>query len=444
MVSENTNNQTKRVAIFTNFNSADAAYSLNRVVQDQIKMFVRGGYKVKVIVADTFEPVGIYKYVELLHIPNVPCHNELKKDATFDQDVDAIYNTLNTILKDVDVVLTHDIVYQPACLKHNMAARKYAKENPNVKWLHWIHSATSPFTLQALTGMFEDKYLQLIREPFPNSYYIYFNHYSIPRIANNFGVDESIVKVVHHPLDVCGFYGVDPLVAKFVDEKKLLQADAICYYPCRLDRGKQVEIAIKTMAMLKDFGMSVRMIVGDFHSTGGDKVQYRDELKSMGIDWGMNPIELSFLSEFDPSWRVQTEQNIVRDFMMFSNVMIMPSVSESYSLVTQEAASLGKVVVLNFDFPPFRDIFGENAIYRKYSSNIDLMNGMDGNTITQYGPGDAPPETRKFHEKNYHRETAGMIAKRLRAESFALRTKVVKERNLDTVFKKELEPLLFN
>jgi hypothetical protein len=437
----------KRVAIFTNFNSADPAYSLNRVVQDQIKMLLHNGYEnVKVVVAESFQPIEMYEQVELVYVPNVPCHNEVQKDSTFDQDVDAIYQALQTALKDVDVVLTHDIVYQPACLKHNFAARKFAAEHPTIKWLHWIHSATSPLTLQALMNIFEDKYIQLVKKPFPNSYHIFFNSYSVPRIANNFGVEEDDVKVVHHPLDVCGFFGVDQKVAEFVDAKKLLDADAICVYPCRLDRGKQVEVAIKTMAMLKNFHMSVRMIVVDFHSTGGDKVTYRDELKNIAIDWGLNPIELSFTSEFCSEWNAQVPHSIVKDLMMFSNVMIMPSVSESYSLVFQEAAAMGnKVGVLNQDFPPFRDIFGGNAIYRKYSANIDVMNGMDGWTSTVYGPADASPEERKHHERIYHKETAGMIANRLRQyQTLALQRMILKERNLDAIFKRELEPLFFS
>lgn len=436
----------KKVAIFTNFSSADPAYSLNRVVQDQIKMLLHNGYEdVTVLVADGFEPVDMYEHVKLAYLPNVPCHNEVKKDDSFDDDIEYLYQSLKTALKDIDIVLTHDIVYQPACLKHNFAARKFAQENTKVKWLHWIHSATSPYTLQSLMGIFEDKYLELVRKEFPNSFYIYFNHYSIPRIANNFGVPEENVKIVHHPLDVCGFFGVSQKVAKFVEDKKLLNADAICIYPCRLDRGKQVEVAIKTMAMLKEFDMQVRMIVVDFHSTGGDKLTYRDELKEIGIDWGLNPIELSFTSEFDPEWSAQVPHQVVRELMMFQNVMIMPSVSESYSLVTQEAASLGCVVVLNQDFPPFRDIFGPHAIYRKYSSNIDVQNGMDGNTNTLYGPNNASNDERKYHEKMYHKDTAGMIAKRLKInDSFVLRGKILKERNLDTVFKAELEPLFFN
>ena len=99
------------------------------------------------------------------------------------------------------------------------------------------------------------------------------------------------------------------------------------------------------------------------------------------------------------------------------------------------------MVVLNQDFAPFRDIFGANAIYRQYSANIGF-NGQDGNVNTEYGPGDAYPEERATYEKNYHKDTAGMILSQLKNnKNLALSIFLRKYRNLDFIFKHELEPL---
>ena len=194
---------------------------------------------------------------------------------------------------------------------------------------------------------------------------------------------------------------------------------------------------------MKDFDLSVRVIIIDFHSTGGDKVTYREELKQIAIDYGLNSNEITFTSEENENWKVEVPQSVVRDFQLLSNVFIMPSASESYSLITQEAGLTKQVVVLNFDFPPFRNIFGENAIFRKYSSNIDIMNAMDGNTNTAYGPQNASDDERKKYEKDYHYDTAGAIAARLQHPEMAMATRLRKERNLDFIFKHELEPLLY-
>jgi hypothetical protein len=435
-----------KVVIFTTFADISEAYSLNRVVSDQVTMLLRGGYQPTVIVAESFVPRGAYAEpgVTIARIPNVPVHNEVKNDPTFDEDVNSIATALEAILKDAKVVLTHDVIYQNAALKHNFAARRVAEKLPTLKWLHWIHSATSPVTLAHLRPYFRDEYLEAIKKPFPNSNYVFFNHYSIPRIAENFSVSEDLVKVVHHPSDLADVFGLTPEVDQIARSKGLYSADAICVYPIRLDRGKQVEYVIKTMACLKNFDLKVRLIVSDFHSTGGDKVSYRDELKAIAIDWGLNADELLWTSELRDDWKVELDHKHVMSFMRLSNVFMMPSVSESYSLITQEAGLNKVVAVLNFDFPPFRDIFGPNAIYRKFSSNIDIMNGMDGNTTTQYGPNNASPEERKQYERSYHMDTAGMIASRINGSmDLSLSIFLRKFRNYDYVFKHELEPLFY-
>lgn len=431
----------KTVAISTSFSDIQKAYSLNIIVQYQLKQLLLNGYSPTLIVHEGFKPEGIYAHpdIKLEFIPNVPAHNEVRKDETFDQDVDALEKRYMEILKDTDIVLTHDVVYQNACLKHNVASRRIAKKFPNIKWLHWIHSATSPLLVNQMTGIFEDAYIELLKEPFPNSLYIYPNNYAVPSVATNFNIPQDMVKTVHHPTDICGFFGFPPALEEFIYKKKILEVDAICTYPIRLDNGKQAEFVIKTMAMLRDFGLTVRVIIADFHSTGEEKIAYRNKLKEVAIDYGLNSDELSFLSEENPDWLYEVPQDFIRCLQSISNVFIMPSVSETYSLVAQEAALTRQVMVLNADFPPFRAIYGENAIYRRYSSAYDILSDDEhgltptSGTTTNYGS----------NEKAYHRETAGRIAIRLKHPEQALAIFLRKNRNLQTVFKKELEPLFY-
>lgn len=442
----------KRIAIFTNFFGVDETYSLIRVTIDQIKMFLRAGIKPVVIVSDSFDPKGsIFEQVELRKVPNVPCHNEVKKDASFEQDVESIYQSLKIHLADIDVVITQDIVYKPSELKYNFAARRLAAELPHLKWLHWIHSATPPVQLSALMNIFTDEYLELVKKPFPNSKYVFFNHISRDIVARNFGVTTDDVRIVHHPTDLCEAYAIyDGNLRNFIDKRDIFSADAIFVYPIRLDRGKQVEYVIKTAAMIKEFGLSVRCIIVDFHSTGGDKVTYRDELKQMGLDWGLTPLELAFTSEFCEEWRVSIPHQTVLSMFRFSNVFVMPSVSESYSLIAQEAALTKNLLILNQDFPPFRDIFGPHNIFRKYSSNWDILAGYDeamgrgGFTRTAYGPNNISDQERVSYEKLYHKTTAAMVVdKLLNDELVATNRFIRKHRNLDYVFKHELSPLLY-
>ena len=412
----------KNVCVFTNFSSYFQAYSLTIVVERQIKMLCENGYKPKVTVMDGFKPEGEFarEDIELCFLPKVLCHNEWNRDSQeiFDKDVAEIKERLKEHFKGVDCIITHDLFFQASTQKFDTAARQLIKEFPDIRWLHWVHSCATDGKK---------------REKFPNSFVVYPNSYDIPRVARAFGYEEDEIKVVPHPIDICGFFDMHPLSEKIIKQYDILSADVIMTYPLRLDRGKQPEMCIKTMKQLKKLGKKTRLIFMDFHSTGGDKAKYREELKTMAIDGGLNSDEVIFVSEQDPSLKLEAPRKMVKDFMEISNVFIQPSRSETFSLVAQEAMVTGNFCILNFDFAPMRCIYGNNPLYRKFSSTIDITNGLDGTTETAYG-----------NEDNYFKDIAGYIIYVLENErTTAQRTIVRQTMNLKAVFKKYLEPLLF-
>jgi glycosyltransferase involved in cell wall biosynthesis len=216
-----------------------------------------------------------------------------------------------------------------------------------------------------------------------------------------------------------------------VREKDLLSAEAIIVYPVRLDRGKQVEHVIRVGSSLKGIGRSVRVIIVGFHSTGGDKVTYREYLTGLAQELGLTEKEITFLSQFDDSLRVRSPREVIRDLMLLSNVFVMPSRSETYSLIAQEAGLCGAFLVLNQDFPPFRNIYGDDAAFYQFSSNINALTGLDGETNTQYDNID-----------DYFRGIALRIAYELEHNVvLAQQSRIRRERNPDYIFSRFLEPL---
>ncbi len=417
----------KRVALLTDFYEADTTYSLNIIIEEQLNMLLDHGYAPVAVVEDIFEPVRVWKRVELRHIPHgIPRGNDVDFYDGWQDSVARFREALDTCLEGVEVVISHDLIYQASQLWHNLAARQYAKDHPDVTWLNWVHSATPS---QVWTG--SDERLAPAQVHFPRSKTVYPNAWSVPRVARNFRCEVDDVAVVPHPTDVCGFLGFREDTRELVRKKDLLSADAILVYPCRLDRGKQVEYVFRTAAALKRQGRSVRVIVVDFHSTGDDKPVYRDWLKGLAIDLGLNEAECTFTSEFKKDWRVRVPREVVRDLMLMCNVFVMPSRSETYSLVTQEAGLCGAFLVLNRDFPPFRDIFTNQAAFFQFSSNVDALTGQDGNTETEYGDTDA-----------YFHDVALRIGYELDNNPvLAQRTRIRKERNPTAIFRRYIEPL---
>jgi glycosyltransferase involved in cell wall biosynthesis len=417
----------KTVAVLTDFYEADPTYSLNIVIEEQLAMLLRHGYQPVAITEDIFKPARVWENVTLRHFPAyIPRGNVVNFHDKWEDDVSRLHVALREALTGIDVVLTHDLIYQPSSLWLNMAARKVAMEREDITWLNWVHSATpSEVWTQS------DPRLGHCQTHFPRSKTIYPNSYSINRVATNFRCEVDQVSIVPHSTNVCEYLGFDPLTTRLVSEKRILDADAILVYPIRLDRGKQVEYVLRTAAEIKRLDRTVRVIIVDFHSTGGDKVTYRKSLQEAAIDIGLNDTDLTFTSQFTPEWKTRVPRNVVRDLMLLCNIFVMPSRSETYSLITQEAGLCGAFLVLNRDFPPMRDIYGAHAAFYQFSSNIDIATGLDGETNTAYADiGDyfQAVALRCIYEM----ENNPVLAQQAR---------IRKERNPDYIFRRFIEPL---
>lgn len=421
----------KNIGILTNFTSYDPSYSLNLVAEDQIKMLVAGGYKPIFIAEEGFKAEGAYlnENVIIEFVPHVTASNSGILPDTWKDEVEMLSRKYIEIIErhKINVMITHDIVSQPAALVPNLAARKAGEAHKSVKWLGWVHSV---FSSNVESNVMEAA--KIGRSPWPNGKIVFPNAYDRPRVARNFHVEEDDVLHVPHPIDIAGFYGFHPALAKMIDERGVLDKDVIIVYPCRLDRGKQPHFIIEIAAALKRFGSSVSFICCDFSSTGGDKVTYREEMKARAEELGLDETDVIFLSEAIEEFKYNAPRSVMMGLFSISNVFILPSKSETYSLVAQEAALAGNFLILNHDFFPIRSIYGEEPKYFRFSANIGL-DGFDGSTDVQYA------EPQKYWE-----DVARYIRWQVKNNRvLALKTKIRKTRSLRAVLRDHLEPIIF-
>lgn len=433
-----------KVAILTTFYDFDPGYSLCNCVEDQIRMFVDNGYKIKVLVDQAFKSPGGYwshENVTMGFLPPAQRSNEGQLNDKWQEEVDTMETALAKELEGYKICITHDITLQPAHLIYNVAARRVAAKMADLRWLHWSHSPTAPALLCNIPEI-----SNIIKDKFINSLYCYPNDWDRKRVALNYRCELDEVKCVHHPSDFISLLCGDAedynerglkaynLTRDFIKDFDLLSADVISIYPCRLDRGKQPEFNIKTMAKIKEMGRTVRMVIFDFHSTGGDKVTYRDELKIIGREWGLTDKELIFISE----WRPETQYNVPRQFIMnlkkMSDFHMHSSNTETYSLVVQESMITKNFCVLNYHLPVMRDIYGsKNVLYEPFGSSVNILDGENGNTNLNI----SDPQT---HFENLAKKIIYFVENNPVLNQWRF---IRQKRGINYIFKNELEPLLY-
>lgn len=420
----------KKVYILTNFSAYLKSYSPIIIVKGQLQMFKRAGYEPVLITSKGWEVPedSIFNQVRTERLSPVTYQDPPVVNEEFEHDVETLYQELKAIIPARSVVITHDLIFLPDYTKHHLAARKLAEDEPSIRWIHWVHSATNPQILIQEREMYGPKYKELLNSKFPNSIIAYPNAYDIPRVARHFSFEEDEIVEVPHPTDPVE--GMSRVVRRLYDEKRLGDVDVLMVYPLRLDRGKNAEMNVRIIAGCLEVGLSAHLVFCDFHSTGGDKVQYRQELKELAeqLDAGD---AVTFLSEFDDASQLESDHQVVLDLFTLSNVFCLPSKSETYSLVAQEAMLKGNLCILNHDFAPFRQIYGRNALYRPFSANIG-MDGYDGQIDTTYADID-----------EYFRQI-GVNLKYWLEQDRVLRAKtwVRTVRNPDYVFREFIQPLI--
>jgi len=421
----------KQVHILTNFSMYLKSYSPIIVVQGQIEMLLDHGYEPILFTNKGWDPPesSVFHRVRNIQLTPVVIDGQ-QVDDQFERDVETLYHELSDHITTGSTVITHDLIFLPDYVKLNVAARRFAEYDPSVHWLHWVHSATNPSDLIRERSMFAGKYAEHLATKFPNSLVCFPNAYDIPRVASNFGFEENEVVEVPHPTNAVE--GMAPIVQRLYKAKKLYQPQVLTVYPVRLDRGKCVEALVWFMYGCKLNDISSHVVICDFQSTGDDKVTYREELKRQATELGIAD-RVTFLSEFEDSAHMEVPHNVILDLFTLSNVFALPSKSETYSLIAQEAILRKNLAFLNQDFGPFRQIFGKGALYKQFFGANISIGGQNGEITTSYDNignhfGDIARATKYFLETN------PVLYGNAQARNY---------RNPDYVFSHYMEPLFY-
>lgn len=384
-------------------------------------MFTQIGRKDLIVVVNAgFNDDEAYKPARLVRVdPGQTGSNTVEVTDQSGAEIEHLTKQLLDALIGVGVVLTHDLIYQPNQWKYHVAARRVAKERPDIKWLHWVHSATD-MGVREQTGPYQRELVG----PFPNSKLVVMHQEERMRKLAAFGYLPHQSVIIPNPLDITE--GYDPIARRIIEDNGLCYADVVLFYPCRLDRGKQPHILVEIAEGLISLGLDARVIIADFHSTAGDKAVYRAEMREQAA---MAGVPLVFTSDYA---EYAMPHQAVMDLFDFADVLVHPSKSESDPLILQEAMWKRCGLVLNFDLPLFRTLSDGMAHLFKFSSCVDVATGMIGETNTDY-----------TDRKSYMKMIAGVVAYEIQNDPHLLNhARVRKERSLEAVWEQRLYPTL--
>ena len=420
-----------KVACLTTFYAWIKTYSLTTVLENQLISLVKYGYSPVLFVLPSFtDDALVPKGVEIRKvIPQIilePYHAHIfdhnaPVPEQFEEDKKKVITALDEHLGDIDIAITHDwslvddyMVYAAALAETHI---------PHLRVFNWIHSAPSARYDGCMEYPWKCQYTIA-----PNHRIVYLNNTDALMVAERYGNELKNVRIVHNPIDARTFFKPDELVSKMIDQFGLLDADILQVYPVstpRMVENKQVDKVIRIFGKLKKLGRTVRLVVCNAHANQDREKMTIDNMKALAEQCGLDlKKEIIFTSLINPpTYEHGVSHDIVKDLFLLSNLFIFPTTSENAPLILLEAASARNLLVLNDDFLPLREFFGESALYFKFSS------------LRQ--------QTKYTDEEQYYEDVAKIINSELKYNKPLQAFRKWKQNyNSDFIFLHEIEPML--
>lgn len=371
-----------KIAILTNFSEFNSGYSLTGIVQDQCKMLQSYGHDVSLFVNSEFRDFDSESKFSLTHSKDIK-RIELERKILFTHLID--YTSITELsddhkqlikdqtdilveeLQDVPYVFTHDFLFTGWFLPYGLACVEAAKQLPNTKFFHWVHSIPSTNRDWWNTNLWGKNH-QII---FPNKT-------DSIRVAEQYKTLISRVSCIPHIKDLRTWYDFTNDSIEFIaDHPGVMSADIVQIYPASTDRlsSKRIDMLISIFSSLKKQGLSVCLIIANQWATGRQQKEDVEKYYKKAYEKGLSrDKEFIFTSKWKPEFATGIPKRFLRDLMNCGNIFIFPTREESFGLVGVEAALCGQMVITNKSLDMMAEVHGGYTRSFEFGSFNNVLN----------------------------------------------------------------------
>lgn len=204
----------------------------------------------------------------------------------------------------------------------------------------------------------------LLREAWPGVRYVAVSNDRQAMLADLLQIPIEQIAVAPPGVDVQALLKLEPQTAAIVHKHRLLEADPLLVLPARITRRKNIELAVRIVAALRERGCAPTLVVtGPPGPHNPTNAAYLAELQMLRSALDARVIflyeEVSGGATPTPAYPV-TDVHIA-DWLGLADGLLFPSRSEGFGMPVIEAALRG-VPIFCADIPPFREIVGDRAL----------------------------------------------------------------------------------
>ena len=171
-------------------------------------------------------------------------------------------------------------------------------------------------------------------------------------LADLMKLEPVSVRVIPNGVDAARFYKLETQTQKFLDQTCVMDAAPILLLPVRVTRRKNIELALHTVAELRQhFPQAALVVTGPLGPHNLLNREYFETLLQLRARLGIED-SVHFLAELTDSF---LPDEVIADFYRIADALIFPSREEGFGIPLIEAA-FSHLPVFCTDIPPLREL----------------------------------------------------------------------------------------
>jgi mannosylglucosylglycerate synthase len=294
----------------------------------------------------------------------------------FDGLIQNLVESLGPILSEFDSLIVHNIFTKHFNLPLTAALFRLLDQGRLRNCIAWCHdlSWTSSSSRRRLQAGYP---WDLLRTYHPGITYVTISQERRTELAGLLEIPPEQIHLIYNGVDPKVQLGLSDPGWELIQRLELLESDLNLLMPVRVTRAKNIELAIRTAAALKEHGLQVRVVLtGPPDPHDSQSMAYFHSLLELRARLGVEQ-EMRFIFESgpDPNEPYTIEAGVVGELYRVADLLFMPSLREGFGMPILEAGLAG-IPIVSTGIPAAWEIAGSEAVIIDARADPEQVAGL--------------------------------------------------------------------
>jgi len=336
------------------------------VIAHHARLMSAAGHSVRLIAArgdslDKHIPLIAMPHADSRHARVTDMKEQLDRgEVTIDFELlrDDLTRELQTALAGVDVLIAHNVCSLNKNLALTAALHQLHVAGNLPRLILWHHDLawTTPRYLPEMHAGYP---WDLLRTDWGATTQVVVSELRREELSGLMKVEPASIHVVPNGVDTTRFYKLEALTQTLLAQTHLMDAAPILLLPVRVTPRKNIELALQTLAELKqNYPQAALVVTGPLGPHNANNITYFEMLKNLRKKLGLHD-SAYFLAELVESY---LPDEVIADFFRIADVLFFPSREEGFGIPLIEAA-FSHLPAFCADIAPLRALGLEDATF---------------------------------------------------------------------------------